>query len=420
MNQDPANRQQTETWARESLSPGLYLHLPFCFSRCSYCDFHIGLFSEDKSSSYLDALEGELDRLHADNFVPKTVFVGGGTPSALEAREWKRLLQMVSERFSGDRLLEWTVEANPDSLDPAKIEIALECGVDRISTGAQTFSASGLEILGRRHDAERVRQVHRWLAEFGMPRTSLDLIIGWPGQKVEDVLTDIDAIVEIDPDHISLYHLSYEKGTVLDRMRREGQLKALEDEAFITLARHALGALQGAGYTRYEVSNLYTRGGPSLHNLNYWLRGDYVGVGSGASSFDGLKRWRNKPDISAYIAQAGSPYLVDEEVLSKEQVIEEHLLLSLRLSEGLSLSEFQKETGISLEKQAAGAVAGFIDLGWLDRCGDRLLASERGFEVLDEIIVGILEGMEADGVTKDGCTGSDHPGQAPEAEILDQ
>ena len=416
MKRKPANRQATTTWDRESLSPGLYLHLPFCFSRCTYCDFHVGIFREDLSRQYVDSLEKEIDRLHRGGFSPKTIFVGGGTPSALGVQDWGRLLGLLGDRFSGDNLLEWTVEANPDSLDPEKIEIALRSGVDRISTGAQTFSARGLEILGRRHDAERVRQVHRWLEEFEMPRTSIDLIIGWPGQTESDVQHDVNSIVEIDPDHVSLYHLSYEQGTWLDEMRKRGQILPLDDESFIGIARVALGELKRAGYNRYEVSNLHLRGGPSLHNLNYWLRGQYIGVGSGAASFDGSKRWRNRPDIAAYIASEGFPERVDEETPSGVQEIEEHLMLSLRLLEGLSLERFRRETGVSLEETASGALDRYTDLGWLERRGDRVSASDRGFEVLDEMILGLVEEVERGGL--DGGTGPDLAGEASQASLL--
>ena len=374
-----------------SLAPGLYVHIPFCTVRCSYCDFHVAGFRSAIVVRYVDTLLDEARRLAGEGFLPRTIFIGGGTPSSLAAAEWARLLEGLAELFAAGGLLEWTVEANPGTVDREKARIARAAGVDRISTGAQTFDPAGLAVLGREHGAETVAAAHRILRDAGFARLSLDLILGWPGQTIESVEGDLRQVEEIDPDHISLYHLSYEKGTLLERRRRAGLVEPLPDARAIRLARSALGGLSRAGYTRYEVSNLCRPGQVSLHNLNYWQGGTYRGIGSGAASFDGERRWRNRPDVGAYLRAEGLPERVDVEEIGAETALEELLLLSLRLADGLDLERFRAAAGAPADVVLAGALVELAEAGLLVREAGRLRATERGFEVLDAIIVRLWE-----------------------------
>ncbi len=377
--------------AEETISPGLYVHIPFCTVRCSYCDFHVASFRTQIASRYVDALLAEADLLAEEGaFRPKTIFIGGGTPSVLSTPDWDRLLQGLADRF-GHTVLEWTVEANPGTIDLEKGKLARSAGVNRISTGAQTFDPRGLEVLGREHGPDVVERAHEVLRDAGFDRLSLDLIIGWPGQTADSIESDLQRLASIDPDHVSLYHLSYESGTILERRRQRGAVTPLSDDAVIQLSRIALGGLERAGYTRYEVSNFSRPGEKSLHNLNYWQRGLYRGLGSGAASFDGVRRFKNRPDVGAYIRSGGRPELVEVEEITSQTALEETVFLSLRLSAGLNLREYEARSGDSLLESCAESLEELIEQGLLELTETHLRATGRGFEVLDAVILRIWE-----------------------------
>jgi len=364
--------------------------------------------------AYVRALVDEIEECAGSGFRPRTIFIGGGTPSALDDESWDLLLASLSGAF-GEGLLEWTIEANPESIDARKLESALGHGVDRISTGAQTFDEKGLSLLGRRHDAKRVLEVHQLMKDLGVPRTSLDLIVGWPGQEEKAIETDLAAVEQIDPDHVSLYHLSYEQGTWLHRMLDRGAVDPLLDEDCISCAPQILSGLDRLGIFRYEVSNLYRRGGASLHNLNYWKRGEYRGVGSGAASFLEGVRWKNKPDVQHYIDSGGRPEAVEREEVSRFTVVVESIMLGLRLSEGVNLQAIRRQTGLSVGDICSASLRQFEDRGLLYGEGDTIRVTETGFEVLDSLIIELIEELEK---SPDGCqaldtAGSDHRDSNP-------
>ncbi|MEC9476447.1 MAG: radical SAM family heme chaperone HemW [Planctomycetota bacterium] len=383
----------------QNLSPGLYVHVPFCRSRCTYCDFHVAALRLPVMRDYVEALVVEIERHAADGFVPRTIFVGGGTPSALDLESWDQLMSALSSNFSGS-LLEWTVEMNPESIDSEKIELALSRGVDRISTGAQTFDETGLSLMGRRHDARQVIEAHRLMSEIGVPRTSLDLIVGWPGQDSRSIVQDLEAVSLIDPDHVSLYHLSYEQGTWLHTMLKRGAIDPLADETCIELSRQFLDGLAEQGFHRYEISNLYKRGGESLHNLNYWQRGSYLGIGSGAASFFSGQRWKNRPDVQAYINSSGAPDRVDVERPSGVSVVLEKIMLGLRLQEGINLTRIKAETDHDLIDLCGDRLRHYEQQGFLVHENDVIKITARGFEIFDAMLVELFEQLERSG---DGC-----------------
>jgi oxygen-independent coproporphyrinogen-3 oxidase len=286
---------------------------------------------------------------------------------------------------------------NPESMDAEKIEIALSHGVNRVSTGAQTFDEKGLSLLGRRHDANRVFEVHQLMDEIGVPRTSLDLIVGWPSQDLDSVRMDLEAVAAIDPDHVSLYHLSYENGTWLHTMRTRGSIDPLQDETCISLSRLFLSGLAEQEYQRYEVSNLFKRGGESLHNLNYWQRGTYFGVGSGAASFYNGVRWKNRPDVPAYISAAGRPERVEKETPVGFTVLFEKIMLGLRLSKGISPAEILEETGYDIVSLCATDLRRYEEQGFLIQGEDSLRVTDQGMDILDAMIVDMLEELEKTG-----------------------
>ena len=376
-----------------SASPGLYVHVPFCRSRCTYCDFHVAAMRPGVMVDYVKALELEIGHVARSGFSPKTIFIGGGTPSALPQKQWDRLLGALADSFS-DSLVEWTVEANPESIDCQKIKSALDFGVDRFSTGAQTFSEKGLSLMGRRHDADQVEVVHRWFGEMGVPRTSLDLIVGWPGQDFESIDQDLSAVEKVDPDHISLYHLSYESGTWLHAMRERGGLKPLLDETCIDFSNAFLSGLKAQGYSRYEVSNLEKRGGVSLHNLNYWQRGEYLGIGSGAASFLNGQRWKNRPDVAAYNSSDGIPERIDTEDPGVLDIVTELIMLQLRLSSGMNLQHFRNLTGHEFHDLCGGSLRNFKEKGFLVEEANHVFATHGGFDVLDSMILQFVEEAE--------------------------
>jgi len=417
------NRRETgiDAIRHESHDPGLYVHVPFCRVRCTYCDFHVATLSPPVTRKYTQVLIQEIESIARKGFQPRTIFIGGGTPSALDHESWSDLLQALGSHF-GEGLSEWTVETNPESIDEKKLEVALQIGVDRISTGAQTFDEKGLSLLGRQHDASRVIEVHQMMQRLGVPRTSLDLIVGWPGQDHQSVMADLAAVEQIDPDHISLYHLSYEKGTWLDKMRSRGDIDPLQDEQCIDRARQFLSGLTDQGYQRYEVSNLHKRGGASLHNLNYWQRGTYLGIGSGAASFHEGKRWKNLANVTSYIESEGSPRRVDEENPDRITAAVETIMLQLRLVSGLDLAEMRTSTGFSIDQICESSLRRFEQRGLLLHEEDRIRITDLGFEILDTIILSLVEELEGASDEKrfDSSNGSDDGTANPSSSGLDR
>ena len=348
----------------------LYVHVPFCSSRCDYCDFVSLAGQRDRHARYVEALLGELE-LERELLAPelKTVYLGGGTPTFLESGALRRLLDGLSGAS------ELTVEANPETVTPALAGALVEAGVNRVSLGAQSFQTRLLELLGRRAGPDDVRRAVGTLRDAGVDNISIDLLYGIPGQRRADLDADLDEALALAPEHLSCYELEAKPGTRFARAHGAElveQADALEDQL-----ERIVGRLTASGYRWYETANFARieseRDLRSVHNLGYWRGHDYLGIGIGAVSTVGGLRWRNVPSLSRYLAASVRKEKPprESEALDEATKLRERLLLGLRLDEPLELAEV--EPVLDCE-----ALAHFSGLGLVERDGELLTLTTRG------------------------------------------
>jgi oxygen-independent coproporphyrinogen-3 oxidase len=367
-----------------------YVHVPFCAHHCGYCDFAVSVGQDERMGAYLDALEAELSRLGSPCPV-ETLFLGGGTPSYLPPLELSRLLSMLGRWLPLLVGGEYSIEANPDSLTPEKVELLGDAGVNRVSLGAQSFDAAALAVLERMHAPEEVpAAVARARRRIG--QVSLDLIFGVPGQTAQRWRDDLTRALELSPDHVSTYGLTYEKGTRLWKQRRAGQLVPLAEEQELALYEMAIDTLETAGFEHYEVSNFARPGRRSRHNQVYWANHAYHGFGLGAARYVDGRREVNTRDLSAYIGRllAGEAATQQSEKLSPWERARETMAVQLRRSEGIVRAAFAEQTGHTLDKVAGAKLGPMVEQGLLVDDGVAVFLSRRGKYVADGVIERLL------------------------------
>jgi oxygen-independent coproporphyrinogen-3 oxidase len=368
-----------------------YVHVPFCAHHCGYCDFAVVTGQDGLISVYLDALEMELAALGEPQPV-HSVFVGGGTPTHLDAHHLGRLLASI-RRWLPARppAFEFTVEANPGTLTKEKVDVLADHGVNRISLGAQSFHPSLLQRLERDHaPADVARSI-----DFIRPRiaqVSVDLIFAIPGESLAEWDRDLRQAIDLGPDHISTYGLTYEKGTRLWKQRRLGEIHALCEESELAMYVHGLDALAESGCAQYEISSHARPGRRCHHNQVYWANEAYFGFGMGATRYVNGRRATNSRNLKTYLRRvhAGEPATFQSEALSDEDRARETLALNLRRTDGVNRSQFLWQTGFDLDNLARTVIDHHLELGLLreDDVGVRL--TRQGTYVADTVLQSFL------------------------------
>ena len=341
---------------------GLYIHIPFCRQKCFYCDFPSFAGREKKIDRYLQALEQEFallrQRLYQkDNvgdteakFAPRTIYIGGGTPTALNAPQMVKLLEIVQKYVAVAKAEEFTVEMNPGTVDREKLLLLQQAGVNRLSVGVQSFDDHCLQKIGRIHTAQDAVDTIELAHNLGFDNISLDLIYGLPQQNMEILTKSVESVLTLPIQHISIYCLQLEEGTAFHRMEALGKLQLPADELVEAMHDYIVGKLPEAGYQRYEISNYALPGYESKHNLSYWQDVDYLGLGSGAHSYWQGTRYENPRGIDDYISvlEAGRlPATLDEQV-DRQAHMEEYCFLGLRTVAGIDKNLFQQKFGVDL------------------------------------------------------------------------
>lgn len=372
----------------------LYVHVPFCETKCSYCDFFSlpGGRRGREPEEYLAALDRELAARAPAGFAPETVFVGGGTPTVLSADELRRLGAILRERCDLSRLREWTVEANPGTLDAAKIDALLAAGVDRVSMGVQSFDDRLLRSVGRIHDAATARAAVRDLRAAGVPRVSVDLLFAVPGQGEETFARDLDEAVALGTGHLSCYALLYEEGTTMLARERRGLLRREPEELERRMLLGARRRLREAGFRPYEISNFARPGQECLHNLVYWRNGPYLGIGVSAASYLGGVRSSAPRDLRAYMDRVarGTDPAAERERLAPRGVLGETVMLGLRLDEGVRFDGLASRTGLDARALFGPLLAKLAAAGLVTADRDCFRLTEDGIPVADAIIAEFL------------------------------
>ena len=366
---------------------GLYVHIPFCVRKCNYCDFcSFNLSTVSWREEYVDRLVGEILSYAGREIEVNTLFFGGGTPSLLTPSEFDKICSAIRESFILSPDCEFTIEANPKTLDREKLGTFVKNGANRISIGLQSIHENELKTLGRIHYFEDFLASYKLCRELGIENINIDLMYAIPEQTIESFSKTLDAVLELKPQHISLYGLILEEGTPFYKMKSELALPGedIECDMYFLAAKK----LSEAGYSHYEISNYALPGSESRHNLKYWRCQEYIGVGLSAYSFFKGSRFGNTDDVSAYLSSDPRAVLTEER--SNDDLETEFIMLALRLREGLSLSEYKSCFGKDFMSEKRAKAENLLNMGLLKISGDRLSLTEKGFYVSNSIICELI------------------------------
>lgn len=345
---------------------GLYVHVPFCETKCGYCDFYSVALKDRDSRPLARGLARELRaRVRESVHEVRTVFFGGGTPTVLPLNELAGLLESLAEVVAVPRLEEFTVEANPATVDDEKAELLVSAGVNRVSMGAQSFFPGELATLERLHSPEDIAPSVATLRRHGVTQVNLDLIFGIPGQTLDTWSRSLARAVTLNPDHIACYGLTYEPGTRLTAMRRHGRLRLCDEDLEADMFLLTMDALEAAGYRQYEISNYAKPGCECRHNLLYWRNEPYIGVGPSAAGCVDGRRYKNVADVAGYVRliERDGHAEVETETIDTEMLIVELVMMQLRLKEGLSIAAFRERIGVDPRDSFGDALTRLVALG---------------------------------------------------------
>jgi oxygen-independent coproporphyrinogen-3 oxidase len=397
-----------------------YLHVPFCAHHCGYCDFAVIAGRDHLIDRYLAALEAEMSSLFSPTLLtptsrgeqsvapPKpyltntqafaqsnhidTIFIGGGTPTHLDPSRLATLLKLTTRWLKLSAGGEFSIEANPASLNQDRVRVLLDHGVTRVSLGAQSFNDVALRVLERDHGERQIKESAALIRKHGQD-LSLDLIFGVPGQSPAQWRDDLGRALELAPDHISAYGLTYEKGTPLWKRRERGELRALSEDLEAQMYRDTTAILGAAGYEQYEISNYARPGKRCRHNEVYWANEAYFGFGLGAASYIEGRRRTNTRDLELYLRRLLLERELPTQHSEKLEPLErakETMAIQLRRSQGINREHFREQTGFELERVMGSRAADYIQMGFLHDDGRAVYLSQAGRLVADSIIEGLL------------------------------
>jgi oxygen-independent coproporphyrinogen-3 oxidase len=370
---------------------GIYVHIPFCPYKCSYCDFDSGVYSEPVMAAYLAALQQEIARagaaLSAEQTAADTIYFGGGTPSLLEPERLDALLRTIGQSFTVQPGAEITLEANPGTITAEKARAFRQLGVNRVSLGAQTFSESELVVLGRRHTVEQIGESVARLREAGVENVNLDLIIGIPGQSLRSWEQTMDRAFALRPTHLSVYMLEVHEGTPLAAQLARGIIAEPEEALTVEMYERFLERAEAEGYEHYEISNFCRPGFACRHNLKYWSDDPYLGFGCSAHSYDGRERRWNVATPRAYVEamRERGEAVAGRIRMTEQRRIEEALMLGLRRCAGVDLRAFRDRYGVDVLDRYGAHLAPLGEAGLIEIGGGILRLTRRGFVVANEV-----------------------------------
>ena len=371
---------------------GIYIHIPFCKRRCIYCDF-FSTTQSDQKSTYVRALCEELrirkDYLQEEDI--ETIYLGGGTPSQLSQKELESIFTTIYNIYKVKEDAEITLEANPDDLTPEYVTMLRQLPINRISMGIQTFQENTLKLLHRRHTAQQAVEAFHRCREAGFQNISIDLMYGLPGETLETWIHDLKQAIDLHPEHISAYHLIYEEGTVLWKLREECQVKEADEDLSVSLFSTLIDMLTQAGYQHYEISNFCLPGLHSQHNSSYWTGKNYLGCGPSAHSYNGFSRQWNVASLDKYMTgiSSGQPDFELEE-LDLYTRYNDFVITSIRTCWGMPLSRLQTEYSEELYHYCLRMAKPHLEQGLLELQDEVLKLTSKGIFVSDGIMSDLL------------------------------
>lgn len=327
---------------------GLYIHIPFCESKCIYCDFYSMANNNHLIDKYIDVLlvEAAQRKNELNSETITTVYLGGGTPSLLSTTQLSKIVNGLKKVFDFSEVEEFTIEVNPDDVTPEYIHQAKSLGINRVSMGVQSFSDEDLRFINRRHTAKQTTDAIHIIKKAGIDNISIDLIYGIPGQNIEIWKNNVDTAISLSVQHISAYTLMYEEGTRLSVMRSLGKITEVDDDVVAAMYDYLVAQLKSNGYIHYEISNFALPGLHSRHNSSYWNLTPYLGLGVAAHSFDGTVRRYNPSNLKKYLDALGEGNLcVEVENITQAEKYDEYVMLRLRTADGIDADELMHRFG---------------------------------------------------------------------------
>jgi oxygen-independent coproporphyrinogen-3 oxidase len=377
---------------------GLYLHWPFCETKCGYCDFYSVPVAGLNVDPVLDAVTRELHlRLSRPDFSIRTIFLGGGTPTTLDATPLATLIHAITRETAGQSVEEFTIEANPATVDANKAAILADSGVTRVSLGAQSFNAAELAILERIHCADDIPRAVATIRGGGIDNINLDLIFGVPGQTRESWRTSLKRAIELEPAHLACYGLTYEPGTSLTKRYRQGLVRPCDEDLEADLFLETIDTLEAFGYEQYEISNFARPDRQCRHNLIYWRNEPFIGVGPSAAGYIGDRRYKNVANHAEYVTRVerDGQAVADEETVTASMAAMEALMMQLRLREGLDVARVRARTGYDIADACAGAIERLSRQGLVACAEGRLRLTRQGMLVGDAVIAELAAAIDS-------------------------
>jgi putative oxygen-independent coproporphyrinogen III oxidase len=375
----------------------LYVHIPFCLQKCSYCDFY-SITDPALHQAFLDALMIEMNLKSGFALTFDSLYIGGGTPSVFGAETIGRIIEAAHRSFNILKDAEITLEINPDTITPQTLEGFRRAGVNRLNIGVQSFNPENLNFLGRLHSKSDADLAGQWAREAGFENIGLDLIYGIPGQTKKAWVADLEQALRFEPEHLSCYMLTCEPGTPLDASRRKGRFRLLNDDKISALFTSTIEFLAARGYAQYEVSNFARTDSDSTekpgfeqnrsrHNRKYWLFVPYLGLGPSAHSFKEPERSWNQPDVREYINELAAGRLPPSgrEMLSRSQLMMEAIYLGLRQTEGINIDAFEEKFGVNFQQQFSDTLEGLEERGLIGIAQNRCALTRKGMLFLDSV-----------------------------------
>lgn len=373
----------------------VYIHIPFCATKCHYCDFTAYVVEGQPVDDYIDALEKEIEMTVRD--APpgqlESIFIGGGTPTVLTPVQMKKMLDIIQTYFP-DRspAIEYTMEANPGTTTPELLAVIRDGGVNRLSFGAQTFEPHLLREIGRSHGVSEITTSVKEARTAGISNISLDLMFGLPNQSLDQMRDTLERAVALSPDHFSCYSLKVEEGTLFYHLEERGQLPLPDEEVEYGMYQLIRDYLLQQGYAQYEVSNFSKQGKESKHNSTYWKNEPYYGFGAGAHGYVHGTRHVNVKGISEYVGRIdrGERPILQQEKIPLQEQMENYFILGLRLLEGVSLQQFKQQYGQPADHVFGDVIKTLVDKQFLRVEGDTIRLTEQGLLFGNDVFVQFL------------------------------
>lgn len=366
----------------------LYLHIPFCVKKCGYCDFLSGAAGPEKQKEYVEALCREIDTGYGNDRIVSTIFIGGGTPSILPGAWIGQIMEHVREHYKLDDHGEISMEANPGTVDREKLEAYKAAGINRLSFGCQSADNRELKELGRIHTWETFLESYHLAREAGFGNVNVDLMSGLPGQTAVSWEKSLRKVLELKPEHISAYSLIIEEGTPF----ASGKLDLPDEDEERLMYERTHEIMEEYGFHQYEISNYASPGRECRHNVGYWQRKEYLGLGLGSASLMDETRFSNTRDFREYVENSGQPEKIrrDVEKLDISSQMEEFMFLGLRMTQGIREEDFWKKFGVSIDSIYEKVIRKYCDTGFLKREDGRIWFTRKGISVSNPILAEFL------------------------------